>query len=166
MMDLREYRDGLEAGIESLTENAADCQLLLVELVGRRGKFETVHSLKDGRTSKMGKRLPMWPFHRTSEQSTDRGSDGEYLYFYWRHGRGPTPKAGGRMQRKTYVGARPVQIALAREMETNLDTAEGLDREIREVEAALRASERNLSQAEGVLVRVLDRVDGGEGGNV
>ena len=166
-MDLAEYRDGLEAGIESLTGNSADVQLLLIELERQRGQFAIAQSLKEGRHLQVEGLRPMWEHEPTSEQVTSReGSDGQYIYLYWRHGRGPRPREGARCQRKTYVGSRPVQIVLAREMVANREEARRLDRAIGELRGGLRASERNLSMAAGALIRVLDRWDGekGEGG--
>ena len=162
-MDLAEYRDGLEAGIVSLNENSADCQLLLIELEAKRARFLTVESLKAGRQAVFDNRLPMWRYEPTSEQTTDRGADGVYIYFYWRNGHGPRPKEGGRMQRKTYIGARPDRIQLARDMVENLRKSRRLDRAISGIKGALRASERNLSSASGVLVRALDQYDNGDG---
>ena len=163
-MDLAEYREGLEAGIESLQGNSADVQLLLIELERERGEFVVVQSLKDGRQAQFDGKQPMWEHEPTSEQVTSRnGGDGQYLYLYWRHGKGPRPKEGGPCQRKTYVGSRPVQIQLARLMVANLRESRDLDRAIGELRAALRASERSLAQAAGALARVLERWDSPEG---
>ena len=160
-MDLAEFRDGLEAGIESLSRASADVQLLLVQLERKRAEFVVVHSLKDGREAHFARKRPMWEHEPTSEQVTDRGGDGQYLYLYWRNGHGPRPKAGGRCQRKTYVGSRPDRVKLARDMVTNLRRSRELDRAIGELHGALRSSGSHLAQAAGALVRVLDKWDGG-----
>ena len=162
-MDLAEHREGLEAGLGSVRDASADVQLLLVELERERAEFVVVQSLKDGREARFARKRPMWAHEPTSEQVTDRGGEGQYLYLYWRNGHGPRPKAGGRHQRKTYVGSRPDRVKLARDMVANLRRSKELDRAIGELRAALRSSEGHLAQAAGALARALDRWDGDKG---
>ena len=58
-MDLAEFRDGLEAGIESLSGASADVQLMLIELERQRAEFVVVQSLKDGREAHFSRKRPI-----------------------------------------------------------------------------------------------------------
>ena len=110
-MDAKQIREILE----TIQTELATLANLRAQLQQRHDYYQVAHSLKQARNMK----FPYWPSLPTSEQWESRGSDHEYLKLWWRFGKGPTPKPNKPAQRNTYIGNKPRNIILARQMVTN-----------------------------------------------
>ena len=89
---------------------------LRADLSSQSALYSDCNSVKEARELLLAGWRPMWPAIPSSEQSTTRGSSPTpYLYLYWPRAHGGE-FVGPNGARKTYLGNKPANIALAREM--------------------------------------------------
>lgn len=163
----RVWRAGFVRALEGVEEGVGGLQVALAEVRAELEAYVYCETLKAASAAELQGKRPCWRNRPTSEQITDRGSDGQYVYLYWRNGEGPRPSAG-RPQRKTYVGCRPDRVQLARRMVVNRSVHRAGLAAVTSAEAVLGRTvgglrtmgsdlEKTIAQLEGVFD---DRVGG------
>lgn len=145
-MNFSELRTAYSQHLDNITRHLVDAQILLAELKIEASAFLEVNDLDQAREALLLDGVkPYWPALPTSEQATDRpNSQSTYIYLYWPRNRGPKDKHG-KPRRKTYIGAHPINIKIARDMVANrkrwlaLSTsAIALERDIQQTLTSLR----------------------------
>ena len=132
-----------------------DCLIhLRADLSGQSALYSECDSVKEARELILAGWRPMWPAIPSSEQSTTRGSSPTpYLYLYWSRGR-DGQFLGPKGARKTYLGNKPSNIELARDMIR-------ARRQFLTLRAAVRSASEAVSRADHETARVGHRIAAG-----
>jgi hypothetical protein len=154
MMDLKAINAEYEQRTADVQRHL-DVVLEKIEtLEGAALLYREVNSLDEARAALAEDWRPMWPSVPTSEQWTARnGGDPEYLYLYWRFGKGPSNR-NGRPASKTYIGNKPDRIELARECVLNREHWIWLSGRLADVKRRLSHCMVDLRSVDGAASRL------------
>lgn len=154
-----QWRTEVHTLIEDIRDQIAALELHMLTLHTHAATYVECHSLDAGQAALDAGTHPYWPGDPTSIQ-TKTSNGNEYAYLQWRTGRranGPQPDGpDADRQARTYIGADPARLELAKLMIDNRPHATQLQRATETARRDLNRARYSLSLSNENLRRAIE----------